>query len=153
MRHIEETVLQKCFRQMPEGAWAHVVKSKVNHASIVFESWDEVFASEEWKEVWSGFQGKESRERVKREFKFVTAFRVDVDPKTNYGQPFKLFMVHEHKGVNIMKEATIHSMLSNSPLAEVMLFDDCFYLSGEYFKKGERTMEWLRSFNFTKTVM
>ena len=135
MKAIQETEIQKIMKVMPDN-FQHVNERDIFNASKVYESWDEVFNSEEYAEVWSGFQGKESDARILRNYEFVTAFVVEIDPTKNYGRPFQLFTVHKHDGVNLLSERTVGSMLSNSPMREVSLFDDCFVLVDRYYRKG-----------------
>jgi len=133
MKLITETQIQKVQKA---GLFTELQEKNVFNASKVFESWDEVFESEEFAEVWSGFQGKESDARISRKYEFVTAFVVEVDAKKNYGRPFQLFTIHKHNGVRILSERTIGSMLSNSPMRRVFVFEDSFYLSDDYYAKG-----------------
>ena len=147
MKLITETQIQKVQKA---GLFTELQEKDIFNASKVFESWDEVFESEEFTEVWRGFQGKESDARISRKYEFVTAFVVEVDKKKNYGQPFKLFTVHKYNGVSMLREKTIGSMLSNSPMRRAFIFEDCFYLSDEYFAKScKPTWEYLQKVEAT----
>ncbi len=110
---------------------------KTFRASIVYETAEELVESEEFSEVWSGFQGKERDAAMILEKNFITAFRVDTDPKTNYGRKFRLFyVIRNSDNFRSMQEVTISKMLSNSPMRGVYLFDDSFVFGDKYYAKG-----------------
>ncbi len=108
-------------------------------ASVVFESAKELVKSEEFSELWDGFQGKERDAARILETNFITAFKVDTDPKTNYGRKFRLFyVIRNSDNFRSMQEVTISKMLSNSPMREVYLFEDSFVFGDKYYDKGCR---------------
>ena len=110
---------------------------KTFRASVVYETAEELVESEEFSEAWSGFQGKErDAESIKRT-NFITAFKVDTDPKTNYGRNFRLFyVIRNSDNFRSMQEVTIGKMLSSSPMRGVYLFEDSFVFGENYYAKG-----------------
>lgn len=108
-------------------------------ASVVYETAEDLVESEEFKEAWSGFQGMERDARRIKETNFITAFKVDTDPKTNYGRKFRLFyVIRNSDDFRSMQEVTISKMLSNSPMREVYLFEDSFVFGDKYYSKSCR---------------
>lgn len=118
---------------------------KTFRASIVYETAEELVESEEFSEAWSGFQGKERDAAIILKTNFITAFKVDTDPKTNYGREFRLFyVIRNSDDFRSMQEVTISKMLSNSPMREVHVFDDSFVFGERYYSKScKRTRDHL----------
>ena len=95
----------------------------------------------ELKEVWSGFQGMSSSIDVMRrpEFTFIEGIVVDVDPKDNYGQAFKLFRRYKVKGRGsiFVREEVIGSTLSRMPSELLEITDTEVIQTGLYLPQGE----------------
>ena len=130
-----KTMIQKAMEVIPDFL-SNINPRNIFNASKVYESWDELFDSEEYNELWSGYQGKESSAKVSRRFTFITAFRVDADPKTNYGKDFRLFKVYKSDGLQMIKEVEIGACLSSQPFRRVYVFDDSFALTDDYYDKS-----------------
>lgn len=117
---------------------------RVVEFSNSWESWDDVFASNEWNELWEGWQGKVSSEHTWRRFRFMRAYRVETNPETNYGRDFDLYFIYSVDGITHVKVPSIHSVLSTQPMRRVMIFSDSLLLTEDYFKKTPEARKYLK---------
>jgi len=118
----------------------------------VFDNEDEFYASDEMKEVWSGFQGQSMNERVGRKFKFICGFVMNVEKKKNYGQPFRLFKVYKSsEGLIFVGEETVHTIMSSKPLCLAYVGKDGFLISNLAVDKSPQGRKFLRTHSFAST--
>ena len=81
----------------------------------VYKSIEELSNSEEYNDMWKGWQGKERDIKVmKQSYKeFYGCFVVAVDPKENYGKGYRLFTHYKiSEGMMFLHELNISGCLS-----------------------------------------
>jgi len=103
--------------------------------SKTFNSWDEVFTSDEYADLWEGFQGKEQRAAIWRRNEFLGAFTVDRNPSENYGRPYDIWVHYIADGMFCIQKLEIHSSLTSCPMRVVEIFDDSVLFTDKYIKK------------------
>jgi len=90
--------------------------------SRVITNEDEFYSCAEMNQIWKHFQGQSSNEAVGRRFKFIAGYVEETNPEKNYGKNFSLYKHYKcEDGVTIIKEESVHSMMSSSPFIELAL--------------------------------
>jgi hypothetical protein len=103
----------------------------------------EFYASKELKEIFSPYAQSELDRFLKVSktsgSKFIAGYVVKVDPKSNFGQPFKLYKFYTTSdGLNIVKEVSAMTMISSAPLQRVKILDGKLIFTDEYYEKNEK---------------
>lgn len=110
-----------------------------------FSSYDELFNSPEYNDLWAGYQGKSRDILVWRKyFKFITAFTVATEPEKNYGRSNSIYLHYEcENGQRMLKELSVISSLDNNALRPVIVYDDSVLYTDSYYKKTDEARRWL----------
>jgi hypothetical protein len=100
-----------------------------------FDNVDELFDSEEIKEIFRGYENEISnRKRIFSKAGSIKAYKVPRDPKLNYGQDFSIFWRHKAPdGLEIINELTISTGLFSQNLRSAVVIEDEILMLG---KKG-----------------
>lgn len=143
-----EKLLQTLIDINPEKA--NSGKYKVVNFSKSFGSWDELFSSPEYAELWKGFQGAErSASITKSHCEFIGAYKEDVDPEKNYGRSFRLWKHYKADGLTFLNEISIHSALTSAPFREVIVCESSALFTNTYYRKDEQARKILRTLRVT----
>lgn len=128
--------IEKCTPEQLERMQSRLDKYEILKISHRFETQEEFLESDAMKEVFEGFQGLQNEKNVLKRFEFLGAFMVSRDPKENYGRSFDLY--HHYKtsdGLELIKTIETYGCISDSPLRQVIVFDDSVLLTPDYYRK------------------
>ena len=112
-------------------------------AEKTFTSSEEFYSSEELQEIYSYYAPSALKTMIKisKENDFIKVFKVEVDPKKNYGTSFKLFELYKtFDGLIILQEVSACSIMSNSPFREVKLTENGFAYTDSRFSRQQRRL-------------
>lgn len=112
-------------------------------AEKTFTNSEEFYSSEELKEIYSYYAPSALKTMIKlsKENDFIKVFKVEADPKKNYGISFKLFELYKtFDGLIILKEVSACSMMTNTPFREVKLTENGFAYTDSRFSRRQRRL-------------
>lgn len=86
--------------------------------TIRFVSWEDLFESDQWKEIFRGYQISEmwNRQTAYQKYEFIGAYLVPVDPATNYGKSFEIYVQYFVEGIRHLQKVSVTTALTNSNL-------------------------------------
>ncbi len=110
-----------------------------------FTDWDDYFASDEFKKLYSGVAKYEveRKKQIRKKSRFVRAFTTAADPKYNYGDKFRLYCHYvTPEGLSIIKEESPVSIVTNQPLTYTIIVEGFLVFTDIHFDR-KHARSWL----------